>query len=116
MSAKDRRLSAKDRRRNEQKKDMLCVLWGAPPSLRMDCVPNVHGEKIPMSEYKKFYNEFWKEWYERELNASSDTCMHNHSSGVHEYLMRTRSKDATLVYICKHCLEIVSPLEPLADE
>jgi DNA-directed RNA polymerase subunit M/transcription elongation factor TFIIS len=71
---------------------------------------------INTSEATEFTRSYWEGWYERELNASSDTCMHNHSSGVHEYLMRTRSKDATLVYICKHCLEIVSPLEPLADE
>ena len=68
-------------------------------------------EKVNSSEATKFVKNYWEDWFERELNASADTCMHNNMSGEHEYHMRTTKSRKTLVYVCKHCLEIVAPLE-----
>jgi len=73
-------------------------------------------DDIKASKATEFVSDFWDDWYERELNALSDTCMHNHSSGKHEYHLRTTAERKTLIYVCRFCLEIVAPLEHLEGD
>ena len=59
-----------------------------------------------MSEYKKFYNEFWKEWFEREEKLESEhMCMHNHSK-PHQWKLLGSIERETSKQICEKCLEI----------
>jgi|TARA_Y100000310_G_C20392523_1_gene673501 hypothetical protein len=57
-------------------------------------------------EYKRFIEQFWKDWFEREKKLKSEQmCMHNHSD-EHKWKTLKETEKPTSTEICENCLVI----------
>ena len=66
-------------------------------------------EKQFESKATELIRSYWEKWYERELAATEQTCMHS-PSGEHTFKVRADPTTETSIAVCENCLEMRGPI------